>query len=1789
MTQAPSPWSQPLPFDINEALQAEVERQAREGPAQTRIQPYQGPIEESQEFMEWSQQAEEGLSAMASGAPGLPTVNQVQAAEEKSGGGGLFGKLKDIGSAALDKAGDFLELPPVAKTLEVANSIIQPIEETAISVGEAILVPPVGPWEERKRAAEDRLLQAGKTTATEGIFEAGRELQRENDERPLWEQIVLGTVATLPLPILGIGTGALKVPFIAASNAARAAKIAEYAGVVDELGVLGRGAELAEDVMTPARRVYEGEVIDVARQAADENLGILSRQTIIEGEYRVMDDLARESQSLVPSPRSGLPVATQEAKRLMSEAGVSDDVIKGMSDEDIGELLHDYFNFRPGPGAQNPSEKTLGALLDAPANEDEWTTVWRRWQGEKQLEGEDLLVKARQLEKEAADLGIKLSSKATDQMRLLMYAAHSDIPLTHLPAAWARWVEKVRQLIDDETQAILEVDPEFVNRLLPDYFPQFFKQVPVRGEPRAGSRAPLGARFGFERGRVTEGTLEDILAGRPDLDLKTWNPLEMALLRVDQGINHRANLREVQRLMAKGLVYPKSSAPVDWVEMPGHPAFKDMAMPKEVADALKDQFGVSAFSTNQAGKIVRTGVATLKMVKTFGGLFQHIDYTMRLLGLGGGLFKPQAVPAALKAIARGFVPGLHERLLVSDLKNPVRRALLENGLQVQGGLDILENQLRVSLRPGGMFGDLPVPFVKDILNYFSSATYTNAHREFLMSAGEMLVKKGLSEGKPLQKAAADAVLAVNEQFSSLPAWQSFLRSPTTRDALRTLVLFSPNETEAWFRSAFRLVPGSSKVLGAGPGPVQAFRYWAGMYISVAGYATMANLLFTGKMPDAEMYQPFVMEDGKPKFNTRFMRPELPFLTPEGRKAYLDILGQADTPFRWIGDPKFALRTRLGQFPQLAGAGYQYLTGQEVRGFFGEPVTGPKSALKWAMSQVSPIPVTGFLEERSLIGPEGSWIQAGGFNVSAERTGAMRDRITQELGLKKADGTPAGSYGDLSRTDRLKVEAQMQPAIEGARRRGFEQGQPWAEAQQFTVNAQKVVASLGQQLVRGEITAEDYRDQRSTALQVAAAQRAVVAQQGDLKPRTEEDRLVSGYYDALEKARTEKAKSMGLSASPQDASLVKLTADEFDKADSAYRLKIGADKEKTLDGALVVSRDPVDASYRQWSKERSAAYDEIERQFPGLYPGGQAYNAENPAHRDFVRSNPQLAALREQTQKPWTPAGAQAPVTFGGGTYEDKVRKLEVDQGLVDLAKKALAGDVQAMAEWGRNRGDFQQIKFGLGLGLEDIKPETAIGKMVQEYYDIQLKDFTDEAGNEDWDAFEAAREAKLATMPTDVAEAIRNPNWIDPDIVKFDAIYRQARDLLDTAPSKYKGLDGEFADQYALFARDVNFYRPIIEQQLGRAVRPDDIARRLATERGNMNLYEWYDALQSPTERDKLRNPAYDKFLADNQAVLQPVYRSLYGHTQLNRMGLLAAPERYQAQGINYTPTGIGRTSPEELGRLLPGGVSGFIERARAGAVAPSAAPTGALPETRAQVGPPTIPTGTPAPQIGPNARVHYTPETRNMTVYDPDTKTWHVFNFGRPTGNMNTLNGEQALALAKANGIDETLAPTDPLVEGNVTPAGAPPPELSGDLQVQYDPKERTLFVMDRGTGKRYYYNFEYPQNTSNTLAPQQALDLWQRYVPSTGQEGTTPAQPRVFEGIEEPVITGREQVEYDPDRQVLTATDPRTGRQFYYDFRYPFSNRNTLRPEQAAQLRDQYMREYYPQDLGIFSRSVA
>lgn len=657
--------------------------------------------------------------------------------------------------------------------------------------------------------------------------------------------------------------------------------------------------------------------------------------------------------------------------------------------------------------------QAASAAIAAPARQAR--EEWRLFEGAKRLSGLDRTAWANDTYQLARRAGVRINphgANQSDEVIDLMERAWERAPVGMFQPERQAVAQQLYDRLDAAEQRLVAADPDFSNHLLPDYFPHLFKVDKRAGVGKRG----LTTRPGFARKRELTGPLGDVLQQRPDLDLVTWDPVDFVARHEAAVDNYIASLETIRGLKARGLIQTAKGAPADW-RTPDISPFKIrqtlqgyVAEPK-VATTLEQQFGGSAFDQHGALKLAKNVREAGFKVKVFGGVFQGIDYTFRDAGLGlselARLHPGQAVRAwfsPIKAVARAAVPGLDARMTRLAAQNPKLRALYANGLSAGVDTSLSEQAIR------GLGGIVPqtvagrqIPGARplqQVIEFVSGGAYQKFHTETLEQAGLINLEKHLRAGVPMQEAARLAAEETNVFFSSIPNWQSAIKSATGRD-LAKFPIFATGEFEAWFRLPFQAPAGFAGIVGA-----------------TVITAEMLNLMFTGKPLSKEQLNPLDREgltellknpqnlaklEGTGVYNTRFMRPELPWKGPDGRTLYLDLLGQADTPFRWALDPIFATQTRLGQLPRAAMDIAAILHGD--RPMFGEEVESPADLAKFAAQQVSPISIAGLAgTERGRIGAAGAGIQVGGLNVSAEPINEVAKREFETRGIPFSEGT-----------------------------------------------------------------------------------------------------------------------------------------------------------------------------------------------------------------------------------------------------------------------------------------------------------------------------------------------------------------------------------------------------------------------------------------------------------------------------------------------------------------------------------------------------------------------------------------------------------------------------------------------------------------------------------------------------------------------------------------------------------------------------------------------------------------
>lgn len=788
----------------------------------------------------------------------------------------------------------------------------------------------------------------------------------------------------------------------------------------------------------------------------------------------------------------------------------------------------------------------------------------RRYEGAVRLELDQAEDALEDIAREAARSGLRLSKSRTPDDEAIIAAldfpgtiddAVQSLGLTPAQESVAR---RLRALLDEETAAMQREIPGFTPR--EHYFPHEFRTRKPPAPLSLRGRA-VGAKPGFMRRRRLEGTLLEILDTRPDLDLVSWDPVEIVLRRKYRGVIYRKQRVLLDELKRVGLAKRASDIPAEQRHLwrtpenlvpfqprpvPGRPDVftEPWLVPVDVAKRLENHFGRSAFARALPLRALRDLVQSAKFIKTFGGLFQHIDYSLRTLALGTRYRDPAFGGVVVRALARGFVPGLHRRMLRWELRGTdqsarIRRALVQQGLSTEAGLGFIAREFQDF---AGEFWLFRLPIVGRVLEALGSRTYRNAHREYLLGSGERIVRHLMDQGATLEEAAARVAQQMNETFSSLPQWQSVFNDPTVRDAMR-LLLFSVQENESWLRI-----------------PVKQRGFFVALLANTIVLANLINLMATGRPLSRDAYLPWRPDEDSPTritFNTRFLRPEIG-VGPQGRKLYLDLLGQADTPMRLLLNPAFALQSRLGQLPSAA---VQQL---QSRTFFGgERLETPRERLEFVGKEFGlPIAVAALGQEAEAIGASGVAAQAAGVNISAEPRAVARNRVGRE-----ETGVP---YDEMTRQQKLDFRKRHPELF--AEVEDLPEGSPLRRANELDREREQRMSKLGEQLRAGEITRAEYREQRERIWSEYILRREELGLEPS-EPKTLEERALAIRADWFRRAREE---------SP--AGVITQLGDVEEAARAEVERQLGKEGVRALDDALMASADPVE---REFLRDRRA--------------------------------------------------------------------------------------------------------------------------------------------------------------------------------------------------------------------------------------------------------------------------------------------------------------------------------------------------------------------------------------------------------------------------------------------------------------------------------------------------------------------------------------------------------------------------------------------------------------------------
>lgn len=843
---------------------------------------------------------------------------------------------------------------------------------------------------------------------------------------------------------------------------------------------------------------------------------------------------------------------------------------------------------------------SFARVLNVIPGEDPIRRAVAQWEGSRNIAAKETTLswKDGQSLLRAAGLGVRVGGKQVVQKEdtvALFRALHGEIaPPPHLQDLF----DDLKGLVAQEETDMLAFDPAFKKTLManPDYFPRGWRDTRFAG--RAGGKGAFGARPRHLKPR-NDSTFSEML----DLGFEpiSWNPYDMMALRRISGIDYREASQLMESMKKSGLVRKQADLVGDEIDKWSHPDIGPgfggkpyigsdgtirhtplLLVPNKWKGLIESIWGKPAKlevnGTNIAPAINRTsGILKRNLLVASG--FQHLDFFFR----GGAV---SATPTALRqGSAWKFAP-LAVRLGQATILPSRRRALIDQILSDAPMFDDFPISLRDIANEGWQIGGDPsvvrrnaMEFLDDVVageapglskrilkridgvrEWWESGLFDGVYAETMIYGLEKFIVPKLRRAHPdwtPGQIAASAAEEVNIMFSALGEWQTvFATSPAFRDFGRNLI-FSTNESESWIRAVISGLKGNNKRLWR--------EYWIGLIMFMGITANGIQLASTGRPLSPSQYVPINTNDpfamfsdeipviGGVSYNTSFLAPELPWKGRNGNKLYLDIIGQADTPIRWILNAPQAATSRLNVLPgaimrQIQG---ETFTGEPVEGFKGKagqfaretliPI-GPQNLLQAAKHidtgdpRVSEGVFENLLEaippEEGRIGGTGGLIQASGINVRPEQSGELRDRMARESGLiNESTGELVESWGALEPYQKDLVLArnpdfarEIATRQETSARRGSDFAKGQEQLDNITTERLQSEQSLDDRL-GVSISPREFREEYTNIQSGAAKERSRVDKIFQLFTETGKisedlnERALTEYYQAFTKSKT----------------------------------------------------------------------------------------------------------------------------------------------------------------------------------------------------------------------------------------------------------------------------------------------------------------------------------------------------------------------------------------------------------------------------------------------------------------------------------------------------------------------------------------------------------------------------------------------------------------------------------------------------------------------------------------------
>lgn len=450
-----------------------------------------------------------------------------------------------------------------------------------------------------------------------------------------------------------------------------------------------------------------------------------------------------------------------------------------------------------------------------------------------------------------------------------------------------------------------------------------------------------------------------------------------------------------------------------------------------------------------------------------------------------------------------------QRFIETGMRENIIQAIREVGNELPGG--IRQANTAIQFMREGMFDVYYRRIMHEVMESVEIPRQIRLHRDWTD-----------------RQVVAEAARVTNVKMSSHRPWQQTVGNPNLRFWIKAPFI-SFSEQQTWFARYFEAIPGLGNT-----SPQSFIGPIVGMMI-LGGVATeMFNLAFNQRPAPLESFIPFRRDNEAPlgwSYSGRFLRPYLPWPQGRGGRGWnLDLMGQADTPFRFLR-PDDALLSRIGIVPR---AFWNQLQGGT---FFGEELNPLQRVSQFALDSMFPIGAESTVQAlRDVVpgvgsvvaeaeGRLGTWpnlIQGfSGFNLTAETNAQLRERAARRLFQAGYDEIEPFQRSMISET--LGDELRQSAAVSARRQNSwglYQNGMYGIDDARVELyhNLKALMQQVGNPTTTKEAILDNYfneKTERRAGKQ--ALRREHQTEDPEREPRDENEALLDSYYDLIDQA------------------------------------------------------------------------------------------------------------------------------------------------------------------------------------------------------------------------------------------------------------------------------------------------------------------------------------------------------------------------------------------------------------------------------------------------------------------------------------------------------------------------------------------------------------------------------------------------------------------------------------------------------------------------------------------------